>query len=1151
MKSRLWGTLLAAILASTVFCFAQNVSSSITGVFVDPTGAALVNVEITLVNQATGVTFTTHSGPDGGFSLPNLLAGRYTLTARLPGFKTHETRDIVLTAGEIRSLGQVQMQIGEVRESISVEAIATAVQTSSAEKSGVITGSQLNDIAVRGRDFFTYLSTIPGVVDNFSQRRETASPDSIRGTFINGGRENQKNLTVDGVTDLDTGSNSTVHYQPNMDSIAEIKVMTSNYQAEFGRNGAGVITVITKGGSRDFHGSAYYFHRNESLNANHFFNNRTGTPKAPYRYRINGYSIGGPVYIPKKWNTDRSKLFFFWSQEYVGMRKDYGTRFVNMPTALERAGDFSQSRDTNGALIAVRDPQTGQPFPGNIVPPARINPLGQKMLSFFPLPNYVDPDPKLIYQRNFRSQYSGAYPKRQDMIRIDGNFWPSFQFYYRFVRDKDEQDTPYGMWVNGNINFMLTPVRFGQPGKGHVVRMNKLFSPTFIYEFTFGKSYNHLYFKPVDESVMTRDKVGNPAQWFKDDNIKENYAPNIVFGGQPANPVNFSWGNIPYQNYNDIYSYVHNVSKIWRSHTFKAGLYLERTGKFQVGGTNYRGNFSFSRDANNPYDSNHSFANALLGNFQSYSEANKRVDGDWWFWNIEWYLQDNWRVNKRLTLDYGIRIYHLPPMEDLNRTLSSFDPSRYDPAKAPKLFVPCKNESGKRVACNPLTGAYAPPPMIGLFVPDSGNYSNGMRVGAVDPGAPAGLYEAPATAYGPRVGFAYDVFGNGKTAVRGGFGMFKDRLQGNPTFNLNGQPPIAYTPTLYYGDLNTYASAPGAVGPSNSNMLYGFNKQSTTMNFSFGIQHQIYQTVIDLSYVGSQSRHLMASRNINPIPMYGRFDPANQDPTNPGRPLPDNFFRRYLGHADINYRSNSVNSNYNSLQLSANRRFTRGLQFGIAYTWSKTLGVAESDTTGLSPYFPDRERNYGPLAFDRRHVFVANYIWEIPGLGRRLNNRYLGWVTDNWQVSGITSFITGAPYTPGFSTTDGQDITGSSEGARVVIVGDTYLPKSQRTFERNFNTDAFARPPLRSFGNAGRNSMYGPGVNNWDISVAKRFPLFGESRYVQFRGEFFNAWNHTQFSSLDTTARFDPTGKQVNPSFGQFTGARDPRIIQLSLRVQF
>ncbi|MBI4889552.1 MAG: TonB-dependent receptor [Acidobacteria bacterium] len=1150
MQRCIFFALLALTLCATAG-FAQNVSSSVTGVVVDSSGAAIIGAEVKLVNQGTGASLDGKTGTDGGFTFPNLLAGQYRFSAKMAGFKQMEVKDIVVTSGEIRTLGQVQLQVGEVRESVSVEAVAVAVQTSSAEKSGVITGSQLNDIAVRGRDFFTYLATIPGIVDNLSQRRETSSPDSIRGTFINGGRENQKNLTVDGVTDMDTGSNSTIHFQPNMDAISEVKVMTSNYQAEFGRNGAGVITVITRGGQKDFHGSAYYFYRHESLNANSFFNNRTATAKAPYRYRINGYSIGGPAYIPGKWNTDRSKLFFFWSQEYVGMKRDYGTRLVNMPTDLERKGDYSRSFDTSGVLIPVKDPATGASFPGNVIPTARINALGQKMLGFFPLPNYVDPDPKQVNARNFRSQYSGAYPKRQDMIRVDGNFWSSFQFYYRFIKDKDEQDVPYGLWVNGNINYFLTPVRFGQPGKGQVVRMNKIFNSTLINEFTFGKSRNNLYFKPVDESTLSRDKVGNPAQWYKDDYITENYSPNLQFGGQPANPVDFRWGNIPYTNYNDVYSFVDNLSKIWRNHTLKAGMYIERTGKFQVGGGNFRGAFNFSRDTNNPYDSNHSFANALLGNFQSYSEATKRVDGDWWFWNVEWYLQDNWRVSRRLTLDYGIRIYHLPPMEDLNRTLSSFDPTLYNRSKAPALYAPCKNSAGRRVACNPINGEFAAAPLIGLFVPNSGNYSNGMQVGGVDPNAPPGLYTAPRTAYGPRIGFAYDVFGDGKTALRGGFGMFKDRLQGNPTFNLNGQPPVAYSPTLYYGDLATYAAAPGAIGPSSSNMLYGYNDQSTTMNFSLGLQRQIYRTVIDASYVGGQSRHLMAQRNINPIPMYARFQSANGDPTNPGKPLPDVFLRPYYGHQDINFRYNGVNSSYNSFQLAANRRFTRGLQFGIAYTWSRTMGVADSDTTGISPYFAASSRNYGPAGFDRRHVFVANYIWDIPNLGKKVSSKPLGWVTDNWQISGITSFISGGPFTPGFSTTDGADITGSTEGARVNITGDTYLPKDQRTFDRNFNIAAFGRPALRDFGNAGQNSMYGPGVNNWDISIAKRIPLFSEQRYFQFRGEFFNTWNHTQFSSLDTSARFDASGNQVSPTFGRFTGARDPRMIQLSLRLNF
>lgn len=286
--------------------------------------------------------------------------------------------------------------------------------------------------------------------------------------------------------------------------------------------------------------------------------------------------------------------------------------------------------------------------------------------------------------------------------------------------------------------------------------------------------------------------------------------------------------------------------------------------------------------------------------------------------------------------------------------------------------------------------------------------------------------------------------------------------------------------------------------------------------------------------------------------MFSRFDPRNEDPTNPGKPLPDVFLRPYLGHQDINYRYNGLNSNYNSFQFSANRRFTRGVTFGVAYTWSKTMGVANDDTAGLSPYFSARDRNYGRLAFDRPHVFVANYVWDLPKFGTKLGDMKLTrWMFDNWQVSGITSFISGAPFTPGLGTTDGLDFTGSSEGARVDVIGNGNLDKGQRTFYRAFNTDAFARPAKGTFGNAGVNILRGPGVNNWDISVSKRFPFFGEGRYFQFRTEMFNTFNHTQFSGVDSGTRFDPSGKQTNPNFGAYNGARDPRIIQLSLRLNF
>jgi len=1105
------------------------------------------------------------SGADGSCIFPNVLPGTYDLTVTATGFRSIESKDIVVTAGQIRTLGQLTLEVGEVRETVSVTAEVAQIQLASAEKSGTIDNTQLQNIAVKGRDFFALLNTVPGVVDNFSQARETTSPDSIRGTYINGQRENQKNLAVDGITDLDTGSNQTVHFQPNMDAIAEIKILTSNYQAEFGRNGGGVITVITKSGTRDFHGTGGWYYRHESLNANSFFNNRNGVRKNPYRYRINNYTVGGPIYIPNKFNTNRDRLFFFWSQEFVGMKRDYGERFTNMPTELERIGDFSQSFDGSGKLIEIRDPLTGQPFPDNKIPQSRIHPMGQKIINFLPKPNWVDPDPRQFYNRNYRAQYSGSYPKRQDMIRIDANITPSLQAYYRFIQDTDEQTTPWGLWVNGNLNYDLTPTIFGAPGKGHNFHLTKMFSATVINEFIFGKSRNNLYFYPKEPEKLSRDLIGNPPEWYPDketgvtylDSI--NWIPNLQFGGNP-NPADVRFGNIPYENYNNIWSFVDNVSIVRGAHNLKAGIYIERTQKYQVGGGNFRGTFNFGRSSSNPLDANHGYANALLGVFQTYSEATARVNGDWWFWNVEWFVQDNWRVTRKLTLDIGMRFYHLPPQIDKNKTIASFDPTRYDRSKAPALYMPALDANNRRVAMDPRTGELAPAQFIGLFVPNSGEIANGAFIGGEN-GYPAGLYSVPAISFGPRFGFAYDVFGNGKTAIRGGFGMFKDRMQGNPTMDTNGNPPLAYTPTLYYGTLDTYADSPGALGPSSINMLLGEQRLSTTMNFSFGIQQQIASWALDVSYVGSLSRHLMASRNINIIPMYARFvspvgnipgNPQNADPTNPANPLPDNFLRPYYGWGNINYRSNGYSSNYNSLQIGVNRRYRSGLQVGVAYTFSKALGVADGDTSGVSAYFSPRKWNYGPLGFDRPHVLVFNYIYDLPKIGSRLNFKPATYILDNWMISGMTTMQSGSPFTPGFGLQNSEEWTGSGEGARVLVVGDPKLPKSQRTFDRWFNTEAFAMPPKGTFGNAGVNIMRNPGIHEWNIAVSKRIPLGGEERFLQFRTEMFNAFNHTQYSSLGTGTTFNnTTGQQTNPTFGVVTGTRPPRIIELSLKLYF
>jgi hypothetical protein len=1150
----------------------QNVSSSMRGTVTDPAGGVVVNATCTLTNQETGLVVTATTDNAGNFVFPNILPGAYTLAVKATGFKTLVTKNINVTASEIRAVGRLALEIGEVRQTVNVTAEGMVVQTVSSERSGVITNAQFQNIAVRGRDFFALLQTVPGIVDDGSAAREATSPDSIRGTFINGGRQDAKNMTVDGVTDLDTGSNTTVHFEPNMDAIAELKIMTTNYQAEFGRNAGGTITVITKGGTKDFHGTAYDYYRHESLNANSFFNNRSGVAKTPYRYRITGFSVGGPVRIPKVFERVKDKFFFFLSEEWTGQKKDYGTRYTLVPTLAERTGNFSKSFDSNGNPLRINDPLTGQQFSGNIIPTNRLDPLGQKVINFLPKPNWTDPDPIQFYRRNYKEAFSAAYPVHQDLVRIDANLWPTLQVYWRFARNKDEQEVPWNSggagWVAGG-NWMISPTRFGQPGKGQVVHLTKMFSPTLVNDFTFGKSRNHLYFDVESPQAIDRSNIGSPPRWYSDPRSPQvSYMPNVTYSGLRGNYPNTSFGNIPYQNWNDIYSFLDNVGKVWKSHNLKAGIYIERTGKFQVGGGNYRGVLNFSRDTNNSQDSNDGFSNALLGVLTSYSEANARVDGDWWFWNVEWYVQDNWKVNRRLTLDYGLRFYHLPAMEDLNRTLSTFAPGMYSYAQQPALYFPALNASNVRVAKDPRTGTLAPTPYIGLFVPGSGTPYNGTAVGGKN-GFPPGLYTVPYVNVGPRFGFAYDLFGNGKWALRAGIGMFKDRIEGNPTFNTNGQPPVAYTPSVSYTTLAAYGQAAGLLGPSNMTTLLGAEKMPKTVNYSFGIQHEIWKTNIDVSYVGGFSRNLLAQRNINPIPIGGRFAAQFQDPTRPGNPLPDNFMRPYIGFGDINYRYAGYGSNYNALQMSANRRFSRGVQFGVAYTRSKALDVADLYSAGVSAYFPTRQRDYGPAGFNRPNVFVANYVYDMPKIGERLVGKSAAGIPvrailDNWQISGYTQFQTGNPFTPGLGMTPGGEWTGSTEGARVNIVGNPVLPKSQQTFNHWFNTAAFALPDKYTFGNAGRNVMYAPGVNNWDIHVSKRIPLHGEQRFIQFRTEMFNVWNHTQFNSVNSGTTFCnsttgctvsgqvvPYGTQTNAAFGQLSGTRSPRTIELSLKLYF
>ena len=1181
----------ALVLSFSASLFGQTITSSILGTVVDPASAAVVGAQVALTNQSTGAVNRTVTDTAGLFRIVNIPAATYSVAVQSPGFKNLSVRDIVVDASEAHDLGRLQLALGEVTDSVSVTAEVAAVQTASSERAPLLDNSQLNVDAIKGRDLMSYMKLLPGVVDTSTGR--DISGGSIMGglTFSGtGGGQGIIGFSVDGATDMDTGCSSCfAHFEPNIDSIGEVRVLMSNFAAEYGRNSGATISVTTRSGTQSFHGSGWWTHRHEGLNANQFFNNQTGQVIPRYRYNIAGWSLGGPIYIPKVFNRSKTKFFFFASQEYTRTLLNAANQYRTMPSAAERGGDFSQSFNPGNSLIVVNDPTTGQPFPGNIIPQNRINGWGQAMLNFFPLPNTVFPAGSAQYQQdNFQAEASGTHPRRNDIIRADVNLTSKLTGYFRYGHDYDFQDALYaGLQFNSAIQ------GHPNPGTGLVGSVNYTFSPTLVNQATYNWSYNYFsYYEEVPAQVAR--SLGNGTQGTPQAgqplpslfplhpigsgpggdllegpaNCSNGYCPYLPgfnFGSTPVNAASFAESNVDYINTNRIYQFSDNLTWIKNNHTIKAGIYIERNRKLQPGGPSYTGSYNFGRDVNNPLDSGNGFANALLGNYDTYNENSGHFVYDVYYWNREFYIQDDWRIGKRLTLNYGIRFYNMTPQQDQLNEFAYFNPSLYKLSAVSAIYSPfCKTGSpcsgANRVSINPLTGAQYPASYIGLFVPGSGNPANGMVVDGLN-GAPLDTYTNRTIAPAPRIGFALDVFGNGKTALRGGWGVFYDRLDGNQVYSMSGQPPVGYQPTAYYGAIANLSTAGGLIGPPNLTMWSGNTAIPQNRSTSLSVQQNIgWGTVLDVAYQLNQGIHRYYLRNLNPVPLGADFATQYLDPTtaisNPLNPphLPAAFQRpNYPGFGDINQHDFGGRSNYNGLQISLNHRLQRGLTFGYSFAWSRFMAV-----TSFDPLVPNNNaRNYGPNGADRRFVGAINYSYDLPGIGKMLNMKPLGYLTDGWTLSGITGFSSGAPFTPSFSTTNGLDITGSaSEGARINVVGDPYanIPQGTPGLPHGriyFNPNAFAEPAVGTIGSAGVNIMYGPSYINWDMSLAKRIPLGREGRSLSLRMEAFNVFNHVQFTGVNSSFIFNAQGVNTNSNIGALTGERGPRVVALELRAQF
>lgn len=1197
------------MLISPTTLVAQTTSASLSGVVKDAQGAAIPNVKVNVTSASRGETQTAQTDQDGRFTFPQLQPDTYTLRVEAPNFKAFEKTNVVLNANDRGTAGDIALEVGAVSETVTVTSAGEELQTESGERGDAIIGDQIQNIAVNGRSYLSLTRLTPGVVNN--NNYQVAGHSGLGGISVNGSRGNQNNLTLDGIGNVDTGNNGDQLATVSLDSVAEFKILTANYQAEYGRSSGAQISVVSKSGTNDYHGSGYLYHRHEGFNANSWLNNRDGRPRNLFRFNNVGYTIGGPIYLPRfgeggpTYISGKDKLFFFFSQEFQRQLRPQGVRQVTVPTALERQGNFSQSVDRDGRKVFIKDPlRTGACsatdqtacFPNNVIPQNRLYTPGLAILSVFPLPNVSG-----FNGFNFQSQISDSYPRREDMVRVDFLQSDKLRIFGRFVNNQDAVTSFYGSFVLG-ANLPLVPITDARPGRALAVNAAYTINPTTINETTVGFGKNQINIDPVGNG-LTRAATGltNLPAIFPGA-IQNDFIPQFNFnGGRIANGPNFGTNNAPFFNFNRTIDIVDNLSKVLGKHALKIGIYFQRSQKDQTSFANANGNINFIDTTSNPFDTGFGFSNAALGVYQSYNQASQYATGRYRYTNLEFYGQDNWKVTPKLTLDYGMRFYYIQPQYDQALQTSTFLPDRFDLAKAPRLFRPTlgtdplTGSTNQRIGIDPVTGRTVPSNDIGKIVPGSGEFLNGIfRAGQ---GVPEGLQESPGILFAPRFGFAYDPTGRGNYVLRGGGGVFYDRYQGNETFDMLTNPPTTVSPTLQFGFLSSINPSNILLAPSGLNAFSFEGKIPTVYNYNLGLQTKLpYDFKLDVSYVGSQSRHLLQRVNINAVPYGATYRGGNQDPSrftggvvptvesglssaysaaglsfSGSNALPQDFLRPYPGYGNINIHQMGGTSNYNSLQTSLERRFSRDLFVQMSYTWSRAMGTADGDGSFFRIDQFNRSANYGPLDIDRRHNLIVNSIYDLPRFSRRMgDNKIVGFFTDNWQLSGIYNFQTGQPYTPGFSipSIGNQQLTGSfTEGARPRVLGSPGPGNTEDPY-RQFDTRAFGPPLPGSIGlESGRNYLFRPGINNFDLTLQKTIPLSETTRF-ELRVDAFNAFNHTQFANVNATLNvtsltnptptnlpFDPVTGAFIPAnrngFGTISTVRDPRIIQMVARFVF
>jgi hypothetical protein len=1213
-----------AVLAIAYPAAAQITTGTVAGTIKDAQGGVIPGATITLVSEARGTRMAPAvTNATGDFVIANVTPDTYTVEVTMPGFKTITRKGVQVSGGDRVAVGALTLEIGGTTEVVDVTAEAPLIQAQSGERSFAVSTTQVENLPINHGNFTSVVSLVPGVLNS--------------GTRLGGASQN--NIMMDGISAMDTGNNGQM-LSMNIESIAEVKVLTQGYQAEYGRSSGLQITAVTKSGTNRFHGSVYDIATNSDWDTQSWAGQKNGDRKAVDKRTTWGYSIGGPVGKP----GGNNKLFFFYSHEYQPRKTSGALNHFRVPTALERAGDFSQTLDNQGKPYPyIRDVSTGLPCSasntagcfqdGGVIgriPANRLYGAGLAVLNRYPLPNM---------QQAVNTAYNLEIPRPEDKnltqqpaVRADYQFSPSLRVTGKFSGQRQRERIVQGTMPG--FNDILVPYPYIS---NYGITVNYTLNPTTFIEATYGSIKNELagggsggiLVNPSANRLSADSGLANFPILYPDAGVVDHryYQYSALqrvnatyFDGTSVNlPPRFAWGNRignapPDQlypgwlNVNKTQDVAVSLTKVVGRHTLKAGFYnnhsfkAQNTGAGGIPNLTFQGYVNFGNDTNNPLDSTYGFANAALGTFSQYLQQSRLIEGSMIYNNTEFYLQDNWKVSSRLTLDYGMRFTHQGMQADQFGQMSNFFTDQWDPAAAPRLYVPgCSNgaltcSNSLKAARDPLTGALVASSAIGTVIPGSGDRTNGIRLAG--DGINKASYVWPNIVLGPRFGAAYDLTGTQSAVIRGGIGLFYDRPDGNTVFSIPGNPPIADSQDLRYGQLQTLGTGLALVGvPALSIFQYDADVASS-VQWNAGIQMALpWSSSADISYVGNHGYNRLGafqagnSVNLNAVDIGTAYLPQYQDTTNPNpstvpgaNALTTNLLRPYRGYSTIAQQTTDFHDVYHSIQASFNRRFRSGVQFGFNYT----LGLTQTGNVGLQRrlvHFPDGSYQTSPdqAAYEklnedtglRRHVIRANAVWDLPDLRSDSGAaRAVGYVLNDWQLSAILEAGSGSPYDLSFNYQNNGssvNLTGSPDyGARILYVGDPGSGCSSDQYAQ-FNTASVVGPSYNSTGlESGRNRLHGCPDHTVDLALARNIRL-GGGRQVQLRLDAFNAFNVVVYSGRQGQIQYvSPTNQTLRNSqtladgsldpdrltprtagFGAVTGAQGMRSIQLTARFSF